>query len=103
LPIKKSAADADIVAAERRSRMTDAQIEADERQEAAPAGKGLSGKQVKVRVLRRGHGKIFTGAHEGGEPTMHAHKDELALDRTIAEELEERGYVEIDEDHDVEA
>ena len=51
---------------------------------------------VNVRVLKKGDGKISTGNHSsrGGEE-LYEFKDEFTAPKSIADELEERGFVEI--------
>lgn len=66
----------------------------------APAAPGDS-KTVSYRVLKAGDGKVHTGRHhrETGEPETFAKGDQVdGVLRSIAEELEDRHYVEILED-----
>lgn len=49
--------------------------------------------EVSVRITKRGHGQVFTGT---GEST-YAKNDIVTLDRSIAENLEGRGFVEIED------
>lgn len=51
---------------------------------------------VNVRVLKKGDGKISTGNHSsrGGEE-LYEFKDEFQIVKSIADQLEERGYIEI--------
>jgi len=51
---------------------------------------------VNVRVLKKGDGKVSTGNHSsrGGEE-LYEFKDEFQVLKSIADELEERGFVEI--------
>jgi hypothetical protein len=71
-------------------------FDAESSREAAPPAPQPSGDLVSVRVLKKGDGEIFTGRHENGEATRHARNDIIeGLDRTIALELEERGFAEI--------
>lgn len=52
-----------------------------------------SADSVSVRVTKKGHGQVFTGT---GEST-YSKDDVVDLDRSIAQNLEDRGFVEIDE------
>ena len=54
---------------------------------------------VRVRVTRKGHGKIATGVHDrtfGDE--LYAHNEEFSVAGDIADELEDRGFVTFVED-----
>lgn len=52
---------------------------------------------VSCRVLKKGDGKISTGQHFGGIGEVHYEKGEtLKAPKGTAEELEERGFVEIE-------
>jgi len=57
------------------------------------AMRAKSDDEVSVRITKKGHGQVFTGV---GEST-HAKGDVVNLDRTIAENLEDRGFVEIED------
>ncbi len=48
---------------------------------------------VSVRITKKGHGQVFTGT---GEAT-YAKDDIVDLDRSIAQNLEDRGFVEIED------
>lgn len=53
---------------------------------------------VLVRVLKRGHGKVSTGNHHpvtGDE--LYAQGDTFSIAKNIADDLEDLGYVEIQE------
>jgi regulator of protease activity HflC (stomatin/prohibitin superfamily) len=53
--------------------------------------------QVRVRVLKRGHGLISTGEHIGGLGELtYDHGETPNLPRSIAMDLEDRGLVEIE-------
>ena len=52
-----------------------------------------SDNEVSVRITKKGHGQVFSGVGEG----THAKGDIVTLDRTIAENLEDRGFVEIED------
>lgn len=51
---------------------------------------------VNVRVLKKGDGKVSTGNHSnrGGEE-LYEYKDEFPIAKSIADQLEDRGFVEI--------
>lgn len=51
---------------------------------------------VNVRVLKKGDGKVSTGAHSnrGGEE-LYEYGDHFEIPKSIADQLEDRGYVEI--------
>lgn len=52
--------------------------------------------KVTVRVLKKGHEKISMGVHVGGIGEAHyEHGETFEVDVPIAEELEERGFVEV--------
>lgn len=55
---------------------------------------------VTVRVLKKGHGKVHTGNHHGetGRPGTYRRGAEFTVARGIADELEDRGYVEIQDE-----
>jgi hypothetical protein len=60
----------------------------------APATKPKKG-QVQVRVMKLGHDRIHTGESINGVDMKFQRGDKFALDRSIAEEHEDRGWVEI--------
>lgn len=52
--------------------------------------------KVKVRVTKMGHGKISMGDHVGGLGDLtYDHNEEPELPLSMAQELEDRGFVEI--------
>ena len=52
--------------------------------------------KVKVRVTKKGHGQVSMGEHVGGLGDLtYDHNEEPELPLSMAEELEERGFVEI--------
>jgi hypothetical protein len=54
---------------------------------------------VKVRITKRGDGKISTGEHEPGLGDLtYEHREEVSMPRGRALELEEQGFVEIQDD-----
>ena len=64
----------------------------------APKTAELSGETVSYRVLPKGDDLVFTGQHDKarGEPGKHPRGAIVHnVDRTIAQELEDRGLVEI--------
>jgi len=62
-------------------------------EEAAPA---LPPGYVWARVLKKGHDKISTGEHIGGQGEQHHPFGTIfQVEQAIAEDLEERGYAEI--------
>ena len=68
------------------------------------AGPKLSGVLVDYRVTFKGHGKIFTGASNAGRHAKHPKgRIVTGVDRTIAEDLQERGFAEIVDGSEVEA
>jgi hypothetical protein len=60
----------------------------------APATKPKRG-QVQVRVMKLGHDRIHTGESVNGVDTKFQRGDKFAIDRSIAEEHEDKGWVEI--------
>lgn len=57
------------------------------------AMRAKSADEVSVRITKKGHGQVFTGT---GEAT-HGKGDIVNLDRSIAQNLEDRGFVEIED------
>ena len=53
---------------------------------------------VVVRVLPKGHDKVFTGATDPvtNQPTKHPKGELIVVQHDIAKELEERGFIEIE-------
>ena len=69
-----------------------------------PQGGKLSGVLVDYRVTYKGHGKIFTGDIKSGKHMKHPRgRVVTGIDRTIAEDLQERGFAEIVEGSDAPA
>lgn len=51
---------------------------------------------VKVRVTKNGHGRVSMGEHIAAVGDAHyEHKEEFEAERSIAEALQDRGFVEI--------
>jgi|GEM_PF-5999477 len=57
------------------------------------AMRAKSDDEVSVRITKKGHGQVFSGVGEG----TYSKGDTVILDRSIADNLEDRGFVEIED------
>ncbi len=80
-------------------RHKDAKKQADEiLAEQAKITAAIPKNEVKCRVTKKGDQKLSKGIHVPGKGDLrYGWKDELSIDRKAALELEERGYVEIED------